>query len=490
MTKTLIDNNNETKPKKGGPPNRINDLNYSTWMKFQKSFFRFNTVHALIEEYVYFFTKATWPTGVHSNSLIIGFKDFDAIAIPSPRNINHFSDVESLKDLTAILENENKKEKTYDLILIDLLSLIKDKDGLTDFLNNFSNQIFGNMKNILKEESYCSVFVSTGNSGGAGFPLPWAVAKASRQHLRLRDEKVALKEDDNTVFYCLIMQNKIDEDQGFELDPRLINMANENVDIPAWTLPAAPPRKKNEVLHPAKYPETLVAEFIKIFTNPGDNVLDPMVGTGSTVIAAIETDRNGYGIELNEKYADIASQRVAEKFEPTLFEDFLPQVRGVILNADATQISRIEDLKNVKFQYSITSPPYWSMLSNKGSENQRKRREKKLDIVYSENENDLGNIESYLVFIKKLVEIYNDISVYLSEGSYITIIVKNIKRDHIVYPFAWDLVSELCGPNGKYSYVGNTLWCQDNIGLKPFAVGTHWVSNTLHNYCIHLKKRT
>ena len=50
-----------------------------------------------------------------------------------------------------------------------------------------------------------------------------------------------------------------------------------------------PPRRKNEILHPAKFPETLIEQLIKIHSSEMDNVFDPMVGTGSTVIAALRS---------------------------------------------------------------------------------------------------------------------------------------------------------------------------------------------------------
>ena len=57
----------------------------------------------------------------------------------------------------------------------------------------------------------------------------------------------------------------------------------------SWFIHNPPPRKKNVLQHPAKYPETLVQEFIEFFTKRGMNVLDPMLGTGSTLIACIRS---------------------------------------------------------------------------------------------------------------------------------------------------------------------------------------------------------
>lgn len=256
--------------------------------------------------------------------------------------------------------------------------------------------------------------------------------------------------------------------------------------IPAWTIPKPPPRKPNEVFHPAKYPETLAEEFLHLFTRPGDRVFDPMVGVGSTVVAAIRTERHGYGVELVPDYVTIAQKRVASEQKPSLFG---PPPEGKIFQGDATRLSEMPELAGLKFHYAITSPPYWSMLKNPGSENQRARRKKNLPLTYSADERDLGNVQDYDEFLDLLQSVYEQVADKLVDDAFLTVVVKNVKRNHVVYPLAWDLVARLCGETGKYSYVGTTLWCQDNIGLKPFAVGIHWVSNTVHTYCLHFKKR-
>src|SRR5512141_1555887 len=81
----------------------------------------------------------------------------------------------------------------------------------------------------------------------------------------------------------------------------------------SWFIHNPPPRKKGVLVHPAKFPETMAQEFIEFFTKQGETVLDPMAGTGSTLVAALRAGRHSYGIELNPKYAKIARQTVAEE---------------------------------------------------------------------------------------------------------------------------------------------------------------------------------
>jgi site-specific DNA-methyltransferase (adenine-specific) len=67
---------------------------------------------------------------------------------------------------------------------------------------------------------------------------------------------------------------------------------------------------KKKVGHPAPFPVELPRRCIKLFTFVGDTVLDPFLGSGSTLIACSETDRKGIGIEIDGDYCEIARQRL------------------------------------------------------------------------------------------------------------------------------------------------------------------------------------
>ena len=62
--------------------------------------------------------------------------------------------------------------------------------------------------------------------------------------------------------------------------------------------------------HPTQKPVVLMKHFIKTLTNPGDLVLDPFMGSGSTGVAAQELGRRFVGIELDEIYYRIACRRM------------------------------------------------------------------------------------------------------------------------------------------------------------------------------------
>jgi DNA modification methylase len=248
----------------------------------------------------------------------------------------------------------------------------------------------------------------------------------------------------------------------------------------SWFIHNPPPRKKGVLVHPAKFPETLAQEFIEFFTKQGETVLDPMAGTGSTLVAAMRSGRNSYGIELNPKYAEIAKQIIEE--ERNTLGAAVSNLQSQMLNGDAAQITTYQ---LPQFDYVLTSPPYWDMLHAKGAETQKKRRASaELDVHYSDDPNDLGNVRDYEEFLEKLVNIYKGLKPLLCEKAYLTIIVKNVKKGGKIYPLAWDIARQL---GSTYTLKDEKIWVQDNQRLAPFGLGSAWVSNTFHHYCLQFR---
>ena len=248
----------------------------------------------------------------------------------------------------------------------------------------------------------------------------------------------------------------------------------------SWFLHNPPPRKKGVLRHPAKFPETLAQEFIEFFTKRGQYVLDPMVGTGSTIVASLRSGRHSVGVELNPHYANIAKDVIRD--EKLTIGDDARDLQADIIHGDAARLSEY-DLPI--FDYLFTSPPYWDILHAKGGESQKKRREDDaLDITYSDHHADLGNIRDYDEFLERLVHIYSSLKPRLRDKAYLTIIVKNIKKGGKIYPLAWDLASQL---GEVFTLKDERIWVQDNIRLAPYGMGNAWVSNTFHHYCLQFR---
>ena len=72
--------------------------------------------------------------------------------------------------------------------------------------------------------------------------------------------------------------------------------------------------------HPTEKPWRLFVEILQDFTNPSQTILDPFMGSGTTLVACEKLGRQGTGIELDPEYFDIACKRVDEATrQPDLF---------------------------------------------------------------------------------------------------------------------------------------------------------------------------
>jgi DNA modification methylase len=248
----------------------------------------------------------------------------------------------------------------------------------------------------------------------------------------------------------------------------------------SWFIHNPPPRQRQARRHPAKFPETLAQEFVEFFTKRGQRVLDPMVGTGSTLVACLRSGRNSVGIELNPTYAGLAQQTVAE--ERARLGEQAADLEAEVITADAAQLP---DLGLPAVDYVLTSPPYWNMLHARGAQTQRRRRQQDdLDVVYSDHPADLGNIPDYDEFLDRLVAVYAALPAVLRPKAYLTIIVKNVKKGGQVFPLAWDLAARL---RRVFTLKDEKIWAQDDIRLAPYGLGNAWVSNTFHHYCLQFR---
>ena len=76
-----------------------------------------------------------------------------------------------------------------------------------------------------------------------------------------------------------------------------------------WYL--VPNKQYGSGIHPAIFPEQLVADHIKSWSNEGDVVLDCFMGSGTTAVAALQLCRKYIGFEISQEYVDIANERIA-----------------------------------------------------------------------------------------------------------------------------------------------------------------------------------
>jgi DNA modification methylase len=260
----------------------------------------------------------------------------------------------------------------------------------------------------------------------------------------------------------------------------------------SWFIHRPPSRKGNEILHPAKFPETLIRQFITFFTKPGELVLDPFLGSGSTLITAKQSNRTGIGIELSKKYAEISKQRIEKLIihaYPPLYQTKESSYWKVI-HGNSQNLLKIwieQSLPQVDF--CITSPPYWNQLE-RNEIRQKSRKDSGLDTKYSnKNPDDLGNVKDYDEFIIEQQKIFRQVHEIIRTKGYLVIITNNVFFNGKVYPLSYDTAISLTKDKSHlWTLKDEKIWLQDDKALVALGVNYAWVGNRCHQYCHILRK--
>lgn len=69
--------------------------------------------------------------------------------------------------------------------------------------------------------------------------------------------------------------------------------------------------------HPAPFPEELPNRLIQLYSFKGDIILDPFMGSGTTAVSALKTDRKFVGYDISKEYIDLAEKRIEALLKQT-----------------------------------------------------------------------------------------------------------------------------------------------------------------------------
>ena len=186
---------------------------------------------------------------------------------------------------------------------------------------------------------------------------------------------------------------------------------------------------RDKDVHPAVFPLALPKHFIRTLTHPGELVLDPFMGVGTTLLAAQDLDRNAAGFDLHERYVKVAKKR-------------LSQVRlgrstvQIPIQAEAHDIPKYIEEGTVAL--SVTSPPYANMLNhprlNKSIRGDRRQNAHFLKVQqYSKDHRDLGTM-NHEAYEDALTEIYRGILPLLRPRAHCIINVNDVWENDRRYP--------------------------------------------------------
>lgn len=144
---------------------------------------------------------------------------------------------------------------------------------------------------------------------------------------------------------------------------------------------------RDKKLHPATFPLALARRVIELFTHRGELVLDPFVGSGTTLVAARGLGRNAVGFDLQRSYVELAEKRLgAEPGNGAVQRAVCGDARSLAGNLAPESASLV-----------FTSPPYANLLNRPRSNKSRRTYDRKNDQFgkveqYSQDARDLGTL--------------------------------------------------------------------------------------------------
>ncbi|MBN1548159.1 MAG: hypothetical protein JW902_16015 [Syntrophaceae bacterium] len=223
---------------------------------------------------------------------------------------------------------------------------------------------------------------------------------------------------------------------------------------------------RDKKLHPATFPISLSKKVIELFSHQGELILDPFVGSGTTLVAASDTDRNAVGFDLQKHYIDLCESRLRQK-------DLFSTSRQIAIQDDARNIHNY--ILNNTVSLIWTSPPYANLLNRKRkNKSRRDRNNEQLGKVeqYSQDERDLGtmSIEDYT---KAMGDIFESLLPLLRPKAHCVINVPDMWWENQRITIHVSLIEEL--RERGYELRNIIIWDRTNVVNKIGIFG--WPSN-------------
>ena len=205
--------------------------------------------------------------------------------------------------------------------------------------------------------------------------------------------------------------------------------------VPSTVLYPAVRPDKYALKHPGSFDEREIIDHIQLLTNPGDWVLDPMFGSGTTLTACYKTKRIGAGIELMPEWFELAKDRISE-LTGSPFKD---GDHGLFLRqGDCREVFRTVATESMGLV--ITSPPYFDILKNPTGKRAQYRQRLGLPVNYGFSPKELGRIEDYDEFMREMSGIYAQCFRSLKKGKFMVVIVADIHSRGRFIPYHIDTV--------------------------------------------------
>jgi DNA modification methylase len=211
---------------------------------------------------------------------------------------------------------------------------------------------------------------------------------------------------ERTKYYIKRLKKSLTETKHSKINDLNLNRWKEYDDIitdSLWILN----KRDNSGVHHAGYWGNFIPQIpnqlLRRYTKEGEWVLDPFLGSGTTLIESQRLGRNAVGIELSKKVLELTKKNIVK--EKNQFD-----VRLEFINGDSSSV----DLKNVlsslqikSLQFQVFHPPYWDI------------------IKFSDNKSDLSNAKSIDDFLNSFGKILDNCLPLLDKKRYAAVVISD-----------------------------------------------------------------
>ncbi len=238
-------------------------------------------------------------------------------------------------------------------------------------------------------------------------------------------------------------------------------------------------KEEKRLKHPAMFPLMLVERIIKVFTRPGDLVLDPFAGSASTLLASYRLGRPSLGLDISPDYIKLGEERIKEYTQREVLPDG-GECLPVFIQEDAFNLGKHVEKESVSL--CVTSPPYWNILGQKRTADGKEERN------YGNLEKDLSQMDDYHAFIKALGNVFSKVFNTLKAGGYLVVNVMDIRKGPQFYPLHMDLAAELKGRG--YILDDIIIWDRrkEYNNLRPLGYPYVFRINKVHEFLLIFRK--